>query len=68
MDTYGAGGIGAASVIIIGGLYKLLHHFQCKSRCCGSGESSIKINLDSPPTPEAALSQEDYLKYQQENA
>jgi len=49
MDNYSSGGIGAAAVVLVGVIYKLFHHFKCTSKCCGL-ESSLKVDLDTPPT------------------
>lgn len=49
MDNYGAGGVGAAAVLVIGVIYKLFHHFKCSSNCCGT-KSSLDVSMGTPPT------------------
>jgi hypothetical protein len=54
MDNYTTGGIGAISVIVVGIIYKLCHHFKCTSMCCGSN-TSLKIDINESPNNETPL-------------
>lgn len=54
MDNFSSGGIGAASVVLVGIIYTLLKHFKCASKCCGK-EASLQIDLEQSPSKNTDL-------------
>jgi hypothetical protein len=50
MDNYGAGGIGASIIAILGLVYTALNHKKVRSKCCGR-EVSASIDIE-PSSPE----------------
>lgn len=50
MDNYGAGGIGASIVAILGLIYSAVNHKRIRSNCCGHLVSaSVDIEPTTPP-------------------
>ena len=50
MDNYGAGGIGAAVVAVLGIVYTAINHKKVRSKCCGQvAEASVDIGPSTPP-------------------
>jgi hypothetical protein len=53
MDNYGAGGIGAGIVAILGLIYSAVNHKRIRSNCCGYLVSaSVDIEPTTPPQPQ----------------
>ena len=53
MDNYGAGGIGASIIAILGLIYTAFNHKKIRSKCCGR-ELSASIDVE-PSTPEKKI-------------
>lgn len=50
MDNYGAGGIGASIVAVLGLIYSAVNHKRIRSNCCGHLVSaSVDIEPTTPP-------------------
>ena len=50
MDNYGAGGIGASIVAVLGLIYTAINHKKLRSKCCGR-EITASIDIE-PSSPE----------------
>jgi hypothetical protein len=50
MDNYGAGGIGASIIAVLGLIYTAINHKKVRSKCCGR-EVSASIDIE-PSSPE----------------
>jgi len=47
--------IGTLLAVVGLAVYKCFKHSKCKSRCCGSNETSISVDLEESLTPKKAV-------------